>query len=418
MVLEDGICDYFVLNGDQPLAARVALAERFCDVLVSIHQVDWRGLGLDSVLPDPGPSASLVAVDHWEAVLRQHQLEPLPELDLVAGWLRAHAPGSPAHGARPRGLQAGQRPSPRRRRRGRSRLGDRPSRRPPRGSGLGDQSAASARASDSRSVDGRRAPFPIPSESTGVVMAEEALRWWRVLANFKLAVIGLTGVAAFVDGRYDRAHQVPGAALRGHVRPDRDRSDRHSRGISVTRGPVEFVSMADQAKFADLAMEHMGSLYTAALRMTRNPADAEDLVQETYLKAYRAFNTFQEGTNLKAWLYKILTNTFINAYRSKKRRPEQTELDEVEDLYLYRRLGGLEAAAAGPQRRGGGARPLHRGRHQGRPRGPARAVPDGGSAGRRGGLLLQGDRRDPRRSDRNGDESPASRKKGAAEGVV
>jgi RNA polymerase sigma-70 factor (ECF subfamily) len=70
-------------------------------------------------------------------------------------------------------------------------------------------------------------------------------------------------------------------------------------------------------------------------------------VQETYLKAYRAFNTFQEGTNLKAWLYKILTNTFINAYRSKKRRPEQTELDEVEDLYLYRRLGGLEAAAAG-----------------------------------------------------------------------
>jgi RNA polymerase sigma-70 factor (ECF subfamily) len=105
--------------------------------------------------------------------------------------------------------------------------------------------------------------------------------------------------------------------------------------------------MADQAKFAELGMEHMGSLYTAALRMTRNPADAEDLVQETYLKAYRAFGTFQEGTNLKAWLYKILTNTFINSYRAKKRRPEQTELDDVEDLYLYRRLGGLEAAAAG-----------------------------------------------------------------------
>ena len=94
-------------------------------------------------------------------------------------------------------------------------------------------------------------------------------------------------------------------------------------------------------------MEHMGSLYTAALRMTRNPADAEDLVQETYLKAYRAFGTFQEGTNLKAWLYRILTNTFINSYRSKKRRPEQTEIEDVEDLYLYRRLGGLEAATAG-----------------------------------------------------------------------
>jgi RNA polymerase sigma-70 factor (ECF subfamily) len=105
--------------------------------------------------------------------------------------------------------------------------------------------------------------------------------------------------------------------------------------------------MADQAQFASLAMEFMGSLYTAALRMTRNSADAEDLVQETYLKAYRAFGSFQEGTNLKAWLYKILTNTFINSYRAKKRRPEQSELDEVEDLYLYRRLGGLEAAAAG-----------------------------------------------------------------------
>jgi RNA polymerase sigma-70 factor (ECF subfamily) len=93
-------------------------------------------------------------------------------------------------------------------------------------------------------------------------------------------------------------------------------------------------------------MEHMGSLYSAALRMTRNPSDAEDLVQETYLKAYRAFGTFKEGTNLKAWLYKILTNSFINSYRSRKRRPEQTELDDVEDLYLYRRLGGLEAVSA------------------------------------------------------------------------
>src|SRR5467141_4058799 len=94
-------------------------------------------------------------------------------------------------------------------------------------------------------------------------------------------------------------------------------------------------------------MEHMPSLYSAALRMTRNPTEAEDLVQETYLKAYRAFDSFQEGTNLKAWLYKILTNTFINAYRARRRRPEQSELDDVEDLYLYRRLGGLEAAAAG-----------------------------------------------------------------------
>ena len=105
--------------------------------------------------------------------------------------------------------------------------------------------------------------------------------------------------------------------------------------------------MADQARFAELAMEYMGSLYSAALRMTRNPSDAEGLVQETYLKAYRAFGSFEEGTNLKAWLYRILTNTFINSYRARRRRPEQTELDDVEDLYLYRRLGGLEAVSAG-----------------------------------------------------------------------
>jgi RNA polymerase sigma-70 factor (ECF subfamily) len=105
--------------------------------------------------------------------------------------------------------------------------------------------------------------------------------------------------------------------------------------------------MADREAFADQAMELMPSLYSAALRMTRNRADAEDLVQETYLRAYRGFSGFQEGTNLKAWLYRILTNTYINSYRAKKRRPDETELDEVEDLYLYHRIGGLEAALAG-----------------------------------------------------------------------
>jgi len=105
--------------------------------------------------------------------------------------------------------------------------------------------------------------------------------------------------------------------------------------------------MADQATFADQATPFMGPLYAAALRMTRNPSDAEDLVQETFLRAYRGFGGFTEGTNLKAWLYRILTNTFINSYRSKQRRPQETELDEGEDLFLFRRLGGLEAARAG-----------------------------------------------------------------------
>ncbi|MGD0742982.1 MAG: sigma-70 family RNA polymerase sigma factor [Acidimicrobiales bacterium] len=98
--------------------------------------------------------------------------------------------------------------------------------------------------------------------------------------------------------------------------------------------------MADQEHFVDEAMEYMPSLYTAAMRMTRNSADAEDLVQETYLKAFRAYGGFEAGTNLKAWLYRILTNTFINSYRAKKRRPEVSDVEDVEDLYLYHRLVG------------------------------------------------------------------------------
>ena len=94
-------------------------------------------------------------------------------------------------------------------------------------------------------------------------------------------------------------------------------------------------------------MVHMDALYSAALRMTRNSADAEDLVQETYLRAYRGYPRFEAGTNLRAWLYRILTNTFINSYRAKQRRPDESDLADVEDLYLYRRLGGLETSQRG-----------------------------------------------------------------------
>lgn len=94
-------------------------------------------------------------------------------------------------------------------------------------------------------------------------------------------------------------------------------------------------------------MPLMSSLYSAALRMTRNPADAEDLVQETYLKAYRAYERFEAGTNLKAWMYRILTNSYINDYRKKQRRPDESDIEDVEDLYLYRRIGGLAGATLG-----------------------------------------------------------------------
>lgn len=104
--------------------------------------------------------------------------------------------------------------------------------------------------------------------------------------------------------------------------------------------------MADQATFERDAMEFAPQLYSAALRMTRNAADAEDVVQETFLKAYRAYDSFTEGTNLRAWLYRILTNTYINRYRKQQRRPNEVDLGEVEDLYLYKRIGSGEAGSA------------------------------------------------------------------------
>jgi RNA polymerase sigma-70 factor (ECF subfamily) len=88
------------------------------------------------------------------------------------------------------------------------------------------------------------------------------------------------------------------------------------------------------ARFERDAMPLLDQLYGAALRMTRNPADAEDLVQETYLKAYAAFGSFKAGTNLKAWLYRILTNTYINGYRKRQRQPLQHPTDEITDWQL------------------------------------------------------------------------------------
>ncbi|MDP6299699.1 MAG: sigma-70 family RNA polymerase sigma factor, partial [Acidimicrobiales bacterium] len=87
--------------------------------------------------------------------------------------------------------------------------------------------------------------------------------------------------------------------------------------------------MADQTKFAEETMPYMDQLYSHALRLTKNPADAEDLVQETYLKGYKAFDNFSEGTNLKAWLFRILTNTFINVYRKKQRSFDESDLEGI-----------------------------------------------------------------------------------------
>ncbi|WP_173099264.1 MULTISPECIES: sigma-70 family RNA polymerase sigma factor [Actinomadura] len=105
-----------------------------------------------------------------------------------------------------------------------------------------------------------------------------------------------------------------------------------------------------QERFQRDVLPFLDQLYSAALRMTRNPADAEDLVQETFAKAFASFHQFKEGTNLKAWLYRILTNTFINSYRKRQRQPQQSAAEEIEDWQLARAeshtSSGLKSAEA------------------------------------------------------------------------
>lgn len=102
-------------------------------------------------------------------------------------------------------------------------------------------------------------------------------------------------------------------------------------------GLPDDAAMSDEertAYFEREALQHLDGLYGAALRMTRNPADAEDLVQETYAKAFSSFHQFTVGTNLRAWLYRILTNSYINIYRKKQRQPKQAHTDTVEDWQM------------------------------------------------------------------------------------
>jgi RNA polymerase sigma-70 factor (ECF subfamily) len=102
------------------------------------------------------------------------------------------------------------------------------------------------------------------------------------------------------------------------------------------RAPATETADERAARFEREALPFLDQLYSAALRMTRNPSDAEDLVQEAFTKAFASFHQYQPGTNLKAWLYRILTNAYINSYRKKQREPQQTQSDEIEDWQIAR----------------------------------------------------------------------------------
>jgi RNA polymerase sigma-70 factor, ECF subfamily len=91
-------------------------------------------------------------------------------------------------------------------------------------------------------------------------------------------------------------------------------------------------------RFEQEALQHVDALYRTALRMTRNPSDAEDLVQDALVRAYRFYDRFEQGTNFRAWLFKILTNTYINSYRRKQGRPQESSLEDTEDFFLYNQL--------------------------------------------------------------------------------
>ena len=115
-------------------------------------------------------------------------------------------------------------------------------------------------------------------------------------------------------------------------------------GGSPVSGPV-------RERLEQGALDHIDALYRTALRMTRNAADAEDLVQETYLRAFRSLHQFTEGTNLRAWLFRILTNTYINEYRRRQRRPTNSSLDDIEEFYLYDHLieSGVQPSVERPE---------------------------------------------------------------------
>src|SRR4051794_12548741 len=122
-----------------------------------------------------------------------------------------------------------------------------------------------------------------------------------------------------------------------------------TKGVGQVPARAETVEQRTE-RFQRDVLPFLDQLYSAALRMTRNPADAEDLVQETFAKAFGSFHQFREGTNLKAWLYRILTNTFINSYRKKQREPKRSAAEEIEDWQLARAEShtstGLKSAEA------------------------------------------------------------------------
>jgi aminoglycoside phosphotransferase (APT) family kinase protein len=212
MVREPGECDYFVLNGDRPLAERVRLAEGFCRMLAAVHAVDWRSGDLGEVLGDPGAAAAVAELDGWEAVLRRDQLEPYPELELAARRLRSTAPRAPrtvlVHGdfkpgnvllvdGAPGALLDWEL----------AHLGD-----PHEDLGWVTQPLRRRE----HLIDGaweREDLFRCYEAATGTTVDRDAVRWWNAFACFKTAVMQVSGLRSYVEGRCEEPYQPTAAVL-------------------------------------------------------------------------------------------------------------------------------------------------------------------------------------------------------------
>ena len=156
-----------------------------------------------------------------------------------------------------------------------------------------------------------------------------------------IAAAGRRGPGAPPDAASERSNEA---------RPLGSKVMSEDYGDEPERAPAEETEAQRALRFETDALPYIDQLYGAAMRMTRNPADAEDLVQEAFTKAFAAFHQYKPGTNLKAWLYRILTNTFINNYRKKQREPLQSDADSVEDWQIHRAAShtsrGLPSAEA------------------------------------------------------------------------
>lgn len=208
MIREEGDVDWFVLNGSAPIEQRVRLAQRLVQLLAQIHRVDWRALGLDKVLSDPGSKPSLKELEHWEGQLRRSQLEPHPELELALEWLRARAPESQATVL----VHADYKP-------GNALLKD--------GeitamldwelAHLGDPledlgwitNPYRSREHQITGVWEREQIMEHYAAESGFRVDDQELTWWNIFSCFKLSVIILTGVSEFVEGHFDVIYQAP-----------------------------------------------------------------------------------------------------------------------------------------------------------------------------------------------------------------